>query len=368
MRTRPSLFVYLVRDSLQRWGGRGSVPFARLIVAVGLSSAALLVLASFALGMATLQNRIAQFGLDSLVVRTPLRRATDPAPRFVRLASYGRLLTLTLPYANVTLDAGRQAPLALGGDGTMLELANLGISGDRLPLLITSTLPSGIPVRASLGPWSQEAQTAQPSGALRPLGVNELLIARIGDFPLQAMLPGTAVTLFVRDASAPPLEEISAALTTMFANDPPARAGASVVESALPLLREMATLETTWRGYAALLASILAATIAVVFGSGAILEFEATAYTTALLRSFGVASVRIWIQRYFEAAFLANVGGTLGLFVAILTARAALPQLEPHLAVRTVFLPVMVALNAGALVAAMPVALALRRPVGVVLQ
>jgi len=128
VRTRPSLVVYLIRDSLQRWGGRGSVPFARLIVAVGLSSAALLVLASFALGMATLENRIAQFGLDSLVIRTPLRRATDPAPRTVQLSHYGRLLALTLPYASVTLDTGRQVPLALASDSTLREFANLGIS------------------------------------------------------------------------------------------------------------------------------------------------------------------------------------------------------------------------------------------------
>ena len=368
MTSTPSLFIYLVRDSVRRWSGRGSVPTARLVVAAGLSSAALLVLASFALGISTLETRVAQFGLDSLVVRTPMRRALDPAPSFSELSEHGRVLTLTLPYASVGLETGRQAPLALATDATLVELARLGVRVDRLPLLVTSALPEGMPVRASLGPWSLEAQTTASPDALRPLGLNELLIARAGDFPMQSMLPGTAVTLFVRAATAPSLDQISAALAQTFANNPPVRAGAPSVESALPLLREMAALQSTWRGYAALLASILAAIVAVVFGSGAILELEATAYTTALLRSFGVASFKIWIQRYVEAAILANAGLGLGLLVAIITARAALPPLEPHLIAGTVTLPVVVGLNLGAIVAALPVALALRKPVGIVLQ
>ncbi|MDB6128136.1 MAG: hypothetical protein JWM35_2032 [Verrucomicrobia bacterium] len=368
MSSTPSLFVYLVRDSVRRWGGRGSVPTARLVVAAGLSSAAVLVLASFALGISALEARVAQFGLDSLVVRTPLRRALDPAPIFSELSEHGRVLTLTLPYANVGLETGRQVPLALATDDSLIELARLGMRVNELPLLVTSALPPGMPVRASLGPWSLEAKTTAPADALRPLGLNDLLIARAGDFPMQSMLPGTAVTLFIRAAAAPTLDRISSALGLMFANNPPVRAGAPSVESALPLLREMAALQTTWRGYAALLATILATIVAVVFGSGAILEFEATAYTTALLRSFGVASVRIWIQRYVEAAILANAGFGLGLLVAIVTARAALPQLEPHLVANAVILPVLAGLNLGAIVAALPVALALRRPVGIVLQ
>ena len=99
MSTRPSLIAYLVRDSLLRWGGRLSSPLARLLVAATLSTAALLVLASFALGVAALEERIATFGLDALVVRTPMRNVAAAAPAYPALADLGRVLTLKMPHA-----------------------------------------------------------------------------------------------------------------------------------------------------------------------------------------------------------------------------------------------------------------------------
>lgn len=368
MSKRPSLFRYLVRDSLMRWRGRISVPLARLAAAGSLSTAALLVLASFALGAATLQTRIAQFGLDSLVLRTPLRRVSDPAPAFPTLADHGRMLTLKLPYATAELDTGGHAALAVAEEDPLRELGAMEVRTDRLPVLITASLPPGMPLRASLGPWWIEARTAAPPATLRPLTLNEVLVARPGDFPMQAMLPGTALTLFVRSPAAPPLEKIAAALETVIAANAAGREAAPVIQSALPLLREMTALQATWLGYATLLAAVLAATIAVMFGSGAILEYEATAYTTALLRSFGVSRFTLWLQRYAEAALLANAGGTLALAAGTAAARLALPQLESHVLAFPVLLPVLAALNAGALAAALPVAAALRRPVGMILQ
>ena len=57
MSTSPSLLGYLLRDTLVRWRGRVSAPLARLAAAGSLATAALLVLASFALGAATLALR-----------------------------------------------------------------------------------------------------------------------------------------------------------------------------------------------------------------------------------------------------------------------------------------------------------------------
>jgi hypothetical protein len=368
MSARPSLLRYLVRDSAMRWGGRASVPLARLAVSASLSTAAVLVLASFALGSATLKNRIAQFGLDALVVRSPLRHVSDPAPAFPALADYGRLLTLKLPYGMVELDRGSQAALAIADDTTLRALAAMEVTADRLPVLITASLPPHMPVRASAGPWWVEARTTASPATLRPLGLNEVLVVRPGDFPLQAAAPGAALILFVRSASAPALEKIAAAVETVIAANPTARDAAPTVQSAVPLLRELAALQASWLGYAALLAAVLAVTIAIVFGSGAILEYEATVYTTALLRSFGVARFTLWLQRYIEAALLANLGGGLALAAALVAARLMLPALAPQVLAPPVLAPVFLALNAGAFLSSLPVAIALRRPVGLVLQ
>ncbi|MDB6169535.1 MAG: hypothetical protein JWM88_2399 [Verrucomicrobia bacterium] len=364
----PSLFRYLVRESLLRWGGRAWVPLARLTVAASLATAALLVLASFALGLASLRKRIAEFGLDSIVIRTPLRRASDPAPGLPSLADYGRILTLTLPYAAAVLDDGRQVPIAIAGDEALRQLAALNLGAGELPVLITGAMPPGMPVRARVGPWSVAARTAGAPPELRPTGMEEMLITRAGDFPLHAMLPGTAVTLFVRAPSAPPVAELVKALSIVFANNPSAGATPPAVQSALPWLKEAEELQATWRKYGALLSAMLAVTIALVFGSAAILEYEAAAYLTALLRSFGVRPFWIWFQRAVEAAILANAGGAAAFFAAAALSRSALPQAGPFLREAAVFLPVFAALNAGALAASIPVAFALRRPVGLVLQ
>ncbi len=185
---------------------------------------------------------------------------------------------------------------------------------------------------------------------------------------MQSQIPGSALTLFVRAPGAPPLGEIVTALETVIAANPFTRDTAPTVQSALPLLAALTALQATWQRYAALLGVVLAVTIAAVFGSGALLEYEATAYTTALLRSFGVSAFTLWLQRYLEAALLANTGGLLALAAGEIVARLALVQLLPHLAATHAVGPVFIALNLGALVAALPVAVALRRPVGMVLQ
>jgi len=367
MNRPPSLSAYLARETWERWRGRVSVPLARVAAAASLSTAAILVLASFALAAAALQQRIAQFGLDALVVRTPLRRVSDPAPAYPDLADLGRMLTLKLPYAAVELDTGGRAALALAGDDTLRELAALGVNANRIPVLLSASLPPELPVQSSLGPWSVETTTASLPAALRPLGLDEILIARPGDFPMQSTLPGVAATLLVRAPAAPPLEAVTAALATVTQANPVAAHATPVVQTALPLLRELTALRQAWLRYAALLAAVLAAMIAVVFGASAILEYETTEFTTALLRSFGVGRLTLWLQRYAEAAVLANAGGVCGLAAAAIAARWALPQLAPHVLAAPVWLPVLGALNVGAIAAALPVATALRRPVGMVL-
>lgn len=368
MRAAATVFTYLLRDSGVRWRGRVSVPLSRLATAVCLAATALLVFASFALAAAALRQRIAAFGLDALVIRQPLDRISGPAPDWRELARHGRMLDLKLPYATARLDNGDKVPVAVGGSGIIRQLAALGVPAHSLPLLLGNTLPAGMPLDASVGPASVRAITAPLPAVLQPLGQTQLLLVEPGGFPLLAATPGVSVSLLVRSAGAPPLADLVAALQTTLAANPDARTPqAPTVDSALPLLRELQSLQTVTTRYTALIALALALTIALVFAAGAILEFEATAYTTALLRSFGVRRRVLWCQRAVEALLLANLGGLAAWGLAVALARFILPQLLPFCASASTLLPVFAALNAGALLATLPVALALRRPVGVLL-
>ncbi|MFI5357826.1 MAG: hypothetical protein ACHQ4G_10865 [Opitutales bacterium] len=368
MSQRPSLAAYLFRDSLLRWAGVASSPVSRLLVAACLSTAAILILASLSLGLATLRERIQQFGLDSLILRTPLNRASDSLPGIHQLAAYGKVFDLRMGYASAELNLGGRTNVAFATDDTLRELVALGVPADRIPLVLTQALPPGIPVRASLGPWSVEAQTVAFPLALNPAGLDTLLIARPGDFPMVAQAAGQAFTLLVRSPDAPPLAAIVGALDAVIAANPPDRPGTPLVQSALPLLQEMNALQASWRRYAGIIGLVIATTIAAAFGTTAILEYQATAYTTALLRSFGASRAAIWLQRYAEAAFLANGGGAVALAAAVLVSRLALPQLADHLCTWPTLFPLLLALNLGAVIAAIPVSLAMRRPVGLILQ
>lgn len=364
-----SLTSYLMRDSLMRWRGRLSSPFSRLSVAVCLSVAALLVLASLSMGINSLQKRIQQFGLNSLVVRSPMGHASDPVPAFHHaLSNYGHLLNLRLAYAHAQVNLGDTATLAFSDVDTPRELADLGIEGDRLPILLTSRLPSGILVRANIGPWWVEAQTAAIPSSLNPTGLSDILIARESDFPMQSQNPGQALTLLTLAPAAPPMGNVVAALQEVTDANPSNSQSKPTIQSALPLLRSMDSLQMSWQRYMAMISSVLALTIATVFGASAILEYEITVYTSALLRSFGASRIAIWMQRYIEAALLANLGGLIALIASHGISRAALPQLTPHLWHLPTAAPLIIALNVGALLASLPVGIAMRRRVGLVLQ
>jgi hypothetical protein len=367
MSSKPDLTTYLFRDSLMRWRGRPSLPLARFATALCLALTALLVLASFALAEHELEQRISAFGLDAMTIRSPLRRLNDPAPEFPELSRHGHCLTLKLTYSRVQLDAGGTAALALADGRTLLELARMGARADALPVLLTTTLPADMPVQAGVGSWWTQARTAVPPANLRALALTDLLVATPGDFPALAAAPGVAVTLFVRRAGAPPLDNLVAAVNQVLALRPRVGPGSAEVQSSLPLLHELRVLQHTSARYSAFIALALALTVALVFASGAILEYETTVYTTALLRSLGVRRRLLWLQRAGEAVVIANLGGVAAMALASVVTRCCLPQLSAYGGTPSVLLPVALALNGGALLAALPVAAALRRPVGLIL-
>lgn len=367
MSMTPGITRYLVRDSVLRWRGRASLPLSRLVIAWCLATTAILVLASFALATAELQQRITAFGLNTLAIRSPLEHATDPAPAFPELGRYGQSLTLHLTHTRLRLDSGGHATLALDSDRTLRELAALGVHTDAFPILLTNDLPAGMPVRAGIGPWWTEAITTPLPAGLRSVVPGSVLIASPAAFPVQARTPGQAATVLVRSQEAPSLDRLVTALQIMIAANPTEGRERPEVQSPLPLLREMERWQATSTRYTALLALVLAGAITLVFAAGAILEYESTEFTTALLRSLGVRRRILWLQRTLEALVLANLGGVAAGWTAGVIARAALPQLAAYTGFGAGAVPAWVALNLGAILATVPVATALRRPVGLIL-
>ncbi len=362
------LTAYLIRDSLLRWRGRPLSPLSRLLVALCLSTATLLILSSFALGKKTLEERIQKFGLNTVVLRTQLARSEAPIPASHDLSRYGKTLKLKLTYSSAQISLGGKAIIGFAHDHTLRELTNWGVKADRLPVLMTKRFPAGIIVTVSNGPWQVEAQTAVAPRELKSAGIEEMLIARQHDFPMQAQTAGQAITILRVDHTLHSIDSIVHALEEVAHADQPQGHNSRKVESALPLLHELRELQSSWARYASLLGIVLAFTIAVVFGASAILEYEITAFTTALLRSFGASRISLWLQRCAESLILVNLGWAVALLCAHTISQSVLPQLTAFLTDAHTLFPLIAALNGGALLAGIPIALAMRRQVGLILQ
>lgn len=117
-----------------------------------------------------------------------------------------------------------------------------------------------------------------------------------------------------------------------------------------------------------------AAILGLVFGSLTWMEFREERYLLALIRSFGIGSLSLFIHALVENTLLAIMGVLLGFF--ILTISVNFMQLEAmnmvwlrsasHL-VQGDGLPLLVGAALGGILSSIPIAIGLRKPLGLIL-
>jgi hypothetical protein len=148
------------------------------------------------------------------------------------------------------------------------------------------------------------------------------------------------------------------------------------MQSPLPMVKELETLQARQGQWRAGLAAMLGLALALVYGAIAVLEFRQNLFITALLRSLGTPSVFLFLRQWAENALLANGAAFLAIFTLASVHQSVFGLLGFSKTVMLTGAPywspevlaVFAWVNIGAFLSAIPVALGLRRQVGQILN
>ncbi len=373
---------YLSKDTWKRWCEQPGSPLARLFVTALLVLVATVILVAFQLLERGLQERLARFGLDTLLVRENL---SPNSPAFFQqgegpdalglLARDGKKLRLRQLFVRAKTELQQDNLFVFTYPSEAMPLLAGMMSVETPVICLSDTLPPGATMRVQIDRHSLPARVARPQNWLRGLASDNIILVPEGWLPEAEQLGWIETTVFQRHPNAPPMDRIIAAVNTLSTLDQRQR---PQIQSALPLLHELDDLKRRrieWEGW---LAAMLGGVVALVYGAIAVLEFRQNLYVGALLRSFGAPPVLLYLKYWLENILLVNLAAIAAIALAALLHSAIFGGLGlPHEALNSaggnpytsgVVASVFLWINLGALLSSVPVAIGLRQPVGEILS
>lgn len=373
---------YLLRDICRRWLETPGALFARLLVATLLSLLLLFLQAAFQIAAHELEHRILQLGANNINVSLnrnslnmdrgypSLYTITEP------LREHGDLLRLRMAFSNGTTELGESVRVLAYADSELPKLAAFAPAAFTGGALLASELaPPNIMLTVSVEGLNWQALTTK-------------LPRRYADFA-----DDHALLFMPEDSLAPLMEYGWRALALFSANE--TEAVPTIVDSLRQLLQsegyraytiqsatgwqeELAELRLRQRQWQAGVAGACALLLVLVFGSIALLEYRQNAFIAALIRSFGIPRFALVGRYLMENVLLVAIAGALAFGIAIQAHEPlfALAGFDPAWTNRAVLQPYQIeshpvliaALALSALLSSLPVAVAMRRPVGKVLS
>ena len=381
MKSSTLIASYLWKDTWKRWFEQPSSPLARLFVTGLLVLVATVILVTFHLLERSLRERLERFGLNTLLVReTVLGDSKDlvvqgeSPDRLAALAAYGHKLRLRQLFVRGHTEWQNNVLILSYPPAGLAELAGF-LSAETPVLCLSENLPESTLVRVTMNRQSTLAWVRRPQGWLRPLVTEDVLLAPQGTMPEEERLGFVDTTVFQRNESAPSIEALITAISTMASVE---RRNPPQIQSAIGLIHELEILkerQTQWRS---LLAGILGLALALIYGAIAILEFRQNLFVSALLRSFGAPRQFLYWRHLIENVLLANLAGAAAIIVVALVhgtlfgtlgfPRAVLDFSGGNPYASSAVLSILLWVNLGAFLSSLPVALGLRQPVGAILN
>ncbi len=375
---------YLWKDTWKRWREQPGSPLARLFVTTILVLVAAAVLAAFQIIERSLRERLERFGLDTLVIREPV---SPGSAMFVRqgrgedtlalLTASGRRLRLRQLFARAHTEwRDDNLPIYAYPPEALPLIAPL-LSAQTMTACVSDDLPRNALLRVRVNRQVLSAVVARPPDWLRALSSEDFLLVPEGRLDDVEQLGWLDTTVFQRGPGAPDMDRIIAAVNALasVAQRPPPQ-----MQSALPLMRELDDLQQRHRQWRRIMAVILGAAIALVYGAIAVLEFRQNLFVGALLRSFGAPSAILYFRHWFENLLLANLAAAAAILLLIAFQQTIARSLgmstgdifaggaEAGLLANGVAAGILLWVNAGAFLSSLPVAAGLRQPVGEILS
>src|SRR2546421_2759091 len=381
MKSSTLIASYLWKDTWKRWLEQPSSPLARLFVTGLLVLVATVILVAFHLLERSLRERLERFGLNTVLVReTVLGDSKElvvygPSPdRLAPLAQWGRKLRLRQLFMRGQSEWQNNL-LVLSYQPEGLPLLAALISPETPVLCLSENLPEASLVRVTLNRQSTLACVRRPQGWLRSLATEDMLLVPQGMLADEERLGVVETPVFNRHPTAPPVEQVVAAIQTLAAVD---RRTPPQVQSALGLIRELEKLKERQMQWRSLLAAVLGVALSLVYGAIAILEFRQNLFVSALLRSFGAPRQFLYWRHLLENIWLANLAavGAVGavaflhgaLFETLGFSRTVLDYSGGNPYTSSTIISIFFWVNIGAFLSSLPIAAGLRQPVGTILN
>jgi hypothetical protein len=380
MKSSILIVSYLWKDTWSRWLEQPSSFLARVFVGALLVSVATLILVALSVMERTLRERLENFGLNTLVIRNmvvgtdpELLLASSGPDRLAPLQTQGQSLRLRQLFMRGRTDWQNNV-LVMSYAPESLAALGSWMSEDTPLICFSDTLPPGAMVQVQVDRLSGWAVVRRPGDRLRPL-INETVILAPQGWAREVERGGYVdITLFERHPDALPMADLVHAVQQVYTLD---RRTPPQIQSSLQLIEELELLQETQTKWRAGLALGLGLTIALVFGTIAVLEFRQNMYIGALLRSMGVPGGYLYLRQWAENTLLANGAAVAALLVLSFfhvslfstlgfEAAGARDKYEIFWGTETAF--ILICVNAGAFLSSLPVAVGLRRPVGTILS
>lgn len=373
---------YLSKDTWKRWCEQPGSPLARWFVTGLLVMVATVILVAFQLLERGLQDRLARFGLDTLLVRRSVAPASliffrdgeDPDPLGV-LSADGKKLRLRQLFVRGQTELQQDNLYVYSYPPRAMSLLAGMLSPDTPVVCLSDSLPAGMKMQVQIGHRKLLAKVARPQNWLRGLATETILLVPQGWLEEEDELGWIDTTVFQRHPNAPPMERIITAVNTLSTLD---NRPQPQIQSALPLVRELDELKRRRIEWEGLLAAMLGGAVALVYGAIAVLEFRQNLFVGALLRSFGSPPILLFLKYLVENILLVNLAAIAALALTALLHSAifgglglptdALNSSGGNPYTSAAVLSVFIWINAGALLSSLPVAIGLRQPVGEILS
>lgn len=372
-----NIALYLTRDAAARWKEQPHAPLARFTVAFLVCALSLTILSVLGVAERVLEARLADSGVNAVAIMSPLMGATAPenGERFAALGDFGESLALVKLHRVATADFGGKVVVYGYHESALGTLATHTTE----PRIFIGNILPGMEISATVDDREMKAVSVAKAGVLRRIpvdtGMTGAILVPLSDVAdMVGAEGGVEVNVLERSASAPTVPEIVGMVErTAEADDLHL-----TTLSADGMIRELDTLQGRRAQIQAMLALGVAVAVAVVFGALSMLEYRENRHVCALLRSMGIRAGLLAGQSLAEGLVVALLAAGAACAIVPAIARFAAGQgwLDGTVAASVpavafspgVIWPVMAALITGAIVATAPVALAMRKPVGHILN
>lgn len=373
---------YLWKDIWSRWLETPGAFLARLLVAVLLAAIMLLVQAAFGLAGRSLESRIERMGARTLVVGESVagesQLVTPLGALIAPLQETAGIVALRQPPIGARDEFGADLTVLVYGAESLPLLAPTLVTGrDAGMHLASPALPPGLKVRVEVNGADYQAVTiARPAWLDRVAALRPALLVPAGTAEAWLENGYYEHALILSDDTGPGgVARLARALRTLLFVE---LRNAAHVQSPEGLLDELDALRSLQLRAQSVTGAVGGIVVALLFGSIAVLEYRQNRYIVALLRSFGAPSplllvryaleslllvaAALLIARTLVAGFHGTIFGLAGFETGLLDRNLHDPYTWREVWAQACWL----ALGAG--FAVVPIALALRLPVGRVLQ